>query len=92
MKLEAENFVSMVWKPKAQTQQEKLQEQLMLDIRQTVLELEAAQRQFCELTDADLVDAQIYWMKCLESRYAFLIRRAKEEGLSGEEAVLESIR
>ena len=92
MKLEAENFVSMVWKPKMQTKQDKIKAELMLDIQKTILELEAAQQQFCELTDADLVDAQIYWMKCLESRYAFLIRRAKEEGLSGEEAVLESIR
>lgn len=92
MRLETENFVSMVWKPKALTRQEKTQAQLLQDIRQTVLELEAAQHQFCELTDPDLVDAQIYWIKCLESRYAFLIRRAKEIGLSGADTFLESIR
>ena len=89
MKLEPRNMAAMVWKPK--TQADKLQTQLMLDIRHTVAEMEAARQQFCELTDPDLVDAQIYWLKCLESRYAFLIRRAKECGLSGLDNALEII-
>ena len=91
MKLEPQAIVSMVWKPKRLSAENKLQAQVLRDIRQTVEEMEAARQQFCELTDPDLVDAQIYWIKCLESRYAFLIRRAKACGVLGGQTVLEGI-
>lgn len=82
MKLEPMQMVSLFARPKTESQTDKLHQAILLDIRRVVDDLAAAQSHFKELTDPDLIDAQIYWIKSLESRYAFLIRHAKEYGIS----------
>lgn len=81
MKLEPLTAVSQAFHPRIQTREEQARSKLLLEIRQVVADLDTAHAYFCELTDPDLIDAQIYLMKSLESRYQFLIRRAKEYGL-----------
>ena len=41
-----------------------------------------ARRMFSEATDPDLIEALIYEMKIAESRYCFLLKKAKEDGLT----------
>ena len=81
MKLESLAALSQAFHPKLQNKQELAHSRLLLEIQRVVTDLETAQTRFCELTDPDLIDAQIYLMKSLEARYRFLIRRAKEFGL-----------
>ncbi|HHU81829.1 MAG TPA: YaaL family protein [Firmicutes bacterium] len=44
----------------------------------------AARNYFNAVTDPDLIDHAIYTMEAAEKRYAYLLRRAREDGLFQE--------
>lgn len=58
------------------------------DLRQELADAlkdwQLAQDFFAEATDPDLVDYSIYWVKCAEIRYTYLLRQAKTEGIWGQ--------
>ncbi len=55
---------------------------LLEEIEQTLGTLRATRNAFSEATDPDLIEALIYEMKIAESRYCFLLKKAKEDGLT----------
>ncbi len=67
--------------PQADT---KISEQELLgDIDDVLTELSRCRRSFNLVTDNDLIDAVIYEELALTARYAYLIRQARENGISG---------
>lgn len=63
---------------KAQSQSSKLLE----DIRSTVLQINSVREWFNAESDADMIESCVYELESLEARYRFLLRLAKERGLS----------
>jgi hypothetical protein len=64
-------------RPKAQN------EPLIDAIRDVCQRMEALETQFAMISDNDLLEACIYEMEALRAQYRFLLRRAKEMGVSG---------
>lgn len=63
----------------------KKQETPLLDeIRSTVAMIHAMQQWFDTECDADLIEACVFQLESLEARYRYLLRLAKDSGLSGE--------
>ena len=51
-------------------------------IREVCRQLDSVQARFEMESDSDLIDACIYEMEALCARYRFLLRQAKQEGLT----------
>ena len=52
-------------------------------IREVTQRMEAMETQYAMLSDNDLIEACIFEMEALRAQYRFLLRRAKEENVSG---------
>ena len=63
---------------KAAGQREEERRQLMEGMKQTRDQLNYAYAQFNIYSDPDLVDACVYEINALESRYSYLVRRMKD--------------
>lgn len=50
--------------------------------------MEALESQFSMQSDGDLIEACIYEMEALRAQYRFLLRQAREEGLTGTHETL----
>ena len=55
-----------------------MEERLRADLEATKRSLEAAQSNFQNVVDAELIDCCIYEVNAAQSRYAFLLRKLKE--------------
>jgi DNA-binding transcriptional ArsR family regulator len=55
-------------------------DRLLEDIEEIKLKIQAAESHFSEITDGDLIEANIYEIKSLNSRYRYLLREAKRVG------------
>lgn len=63
----------------------RMEERLRADLEVTKRSLEAAQSNFQNVVDAELIDCCIYEVNAAQSRYAFLLRKLKEcQGLTCE--------
>ena len=63
----------------------RMEERLRADLEVTKRSLEAAQSNFQNVVDAELIDGCIYEVNAAQSRYAFLLRKLKEcQGLTCE--------
>lgn len=61
----------------------RMEERLRLDLEATKRSLEAAQSNFQNVVDEELIDCCIYEVNAAQSRYAFLLRKLKElQGLA----------
>lgn len=58
------------------------------EIRDVCQRMEAIETQFSVIGDDDLIEACIYEMESLRAQYRFLLRRAKEESVSGSKRML----
>ena len=56
----------------------RIEERLRADIEATKRSLEAAQSNFQNVVDEELIDCCIYEVNAAQSRYAFLLRKLKE--------------
>jgi len=56
----------------------RMEERLRADLEATKRSLEAAQSNFQNVVDAELIDCCIYEVNAAQSRYAFLLRKLKE--------------
>lgn len=57
---------------------------LLDEIRQTVTMISAAHKWFDSEKDADLIEACVFQLESLEAKYRYLLRLAKDTGLSRE--------
>lgn len=72
------------WKKDSKNIPEVSAEQTLLgDIDDVLYELSRCRRCFNLVTDSDLIDAVIYEELALTARYTYLIRQARENGISG---------
>ena len=55
---------------------------LVDEIRRTVCELRSARQWFESESDSDLIEACVYHQEALEAKYRYLLRAAKDSGLS----------
>ena len=63
----------------------RMEERLRADLEATKRSLEAAQSNFQNVVDAELIDCCIYEVNAAQSRYAFLLRKLKEcQGMTCE--------
>ena len=63
----------------------RIEERLRADLEATKRSLEAAESNFQNVVDAELIDCCIYEVNAAQSRYAFLLRKLKEcQGLTCE--------
>lgn len=58
-------------------------EEILADIDEIVNELSHCRRIFNLVTDSDLIEAAIYEELALRSRYAYLMKRARAQGITG---------
>lgn len=58
-------------------------EEILADIDGIVSELSHCRRIFNLVTDSDLIEAAIYEELALRSRYAYLMKRARAQGITG---------
>ncbi|MBQ9993703.1 MAG: DUF2508 family protein [Clostridia bacterium] len=58
------------------------QSPLLDEIKNTVNQINAMHRWFNSESDADLIEACVYQLESLEHKYRYLLRIAKESGLS----------
>lgn len=56
----------------------RMEERLRLDLEATKKSLEAAQSNFQNVLDEELIDCSIYEVNAAQSRYAFLLKKLKE--------------
>ena len=61
--------------------------QLMAGMQETRDQLNFAYAQFNTYTDPDLVDACVYQINALQSRYSYFVRQMKQLDAAREEAV-----
>lgn len=61
---------------------EALRAATLSELDEALQNLRFARSCFSRATDPDLVEAWVYEMKSAESRYSYLLRRAKETGLT----------
>lgn len=59
------------------------EQELLGDIDDALNELSRCRKCFNLVTDSDLIDAVIYEELALTARYTYLIRQARENGISG---------
>ncbi len=60
---------------------------LLESIRDISCRMQALESQFSIQSDDDLIEACIYEMEALRAQYRFLLRRAREAGITGVSAV-----
>lgn len=60
---------------------------LLESIRDVCCRMEALESQFSMQSDNDLIEACIYEMEALRAQYRFLLRQAKEAGVTGVSSV-----
>ena len=72
---------------KADAQKEEERRQLMEGMKQTRDQLNYAYSQFNLYCDPDLVDACVYEINALQSRYSYFVRQMKQLDAAREEAV-----
>jgi len=58
------------------------EEHLLNELERAYTALRVARTAFSEARDPDLIEALIYEMKTAETRYCFLLKKAKENGLT----------
>lgn len=58
-------------------------EEILADIDEIVSRLSHCRRIFNLVTDSDLIEATIYEELALRSRYAYLMKRARAQGITG---------
>ena len=58
-------------------------EEILADIDEIVSRLSNCRRIFNLVTDSDLIEAAIYEELALRSRYAYLMKRARAQGITG---------
>lgn len=58
-------------------------EEILADIDEIVSRLSHCRRIFNLVTDSDLIEAAIYEELALRSRYAYLMKRARAQGITG---------
>lgn len=68
-------------------QEEEERRQLMEGMKQTRNQLNFAYAQFNAYSDPDLVDACVYEINALQSRYSYFVRQVKQLGAAREGAV-----
>lgn len=61
-----------------------INKELLKSIHQTQKELEMATFNFEFAADIDLIDYYIYQMKACQAKYEYLIKKAKEKGITAE--------
>ncbi len=54
-------------------------------IRQVCRQMELVENRFAQETDRDLIEGCIYEMQSLQARYRYLLRQAREQGISSRE-------
>ena len=68
-----------------QLRKNRIEERLRADLEATKRSLEAAQSNFQNVVDEELIDCCIYEVNAAQSRYAFLLRKLKEcQGITCE--------
>lgn len=72
---------------KADAQKEEERRQLMEGMKQTRDQLNYAYSQFNLYCDPDLVDACVYEINALQSRYSYFVRQVKQLDAPQEDAV-----
>lgn len=72
---------------KADAQKEEERRQLMEGMKQTRDQLNYAYSQFNLYCDPDLVDACVYEINALQSRYSYFVRQVKQLDAPREDAV-----
>ena len=72
---------------KAAQQREEERRQLVEGMKQTRDQLNYAYAQFNIYSDPDLVDACVYEINALQSRYSYFVRQVKQLDAAREEAV-----
>ena len=72
---------------KAAQQREEDRRQLVEGMKQTRDQLNYAYAQFNIYSDPDLVDACVYEINALQSRYSYFVRQVKQLDAAREEAV-----
>ena len=60
---------------------------IILSIRQVCASIDMAQSRFEQESDPDLIEAAIYEIQSLRATYRYLLKTAKNEGVSCEEKV-----
>lgn len=62
-------------------------EELLDDIDEVISSLSHCRRRFDLVTDSDLIDAAIYEELALRARYAYLMKKARAQGITGRTAL-----
>lgn len=62
-------------------------EELLNDIDEVISSLSRCSRRFELVTDSDLIDAAIYEELALRARYAYLVKKARAQGITGRTAL-----
>jgi translation elongation factor EF-G len=68
-------------------------EKIIKEIKTAQLEIKNAEKFFQYVSDPELVDVAIYDLEAKKSRYAYLIRQAKEKGIKNslKDCLIEAI-
>jgi len=67
---------------KRETPERERELHLLSELERALVSLRAARTAFSEARDPDLIEALIFEMKTAEARYCFLLKKAKENGLT----------
>lgn len=62
-------------------------EELLNDIDEVISSLSRCRRRFELVADSDLIDAAIYEELALRARYAYLVKKARAQGITGRTAL-----
>ncbi len=58
---------------------------MILSIREVCAEIDGVERRFAMETDPDLIESCIYELEALRARYRYLLRTAREQGITCRE-------
>ena len=78
---QAFRLLRAVRKAKELPKENQSEKELLAQLDDVQLRLKSAQCRFDNALDEELVDAAVYELDALESRYAYLLRRAKQLGV-----------
>ncbi|MBQ3055279.1 MAG: DUF2508 family protein [Oscillospiraceae bacterium] len=82
--LKTRNAAHTIFDFKRETPERAREIHLLNELERALATLRAARTAFSEARDPDLIEALIYEMKTAEARYCFLLKKAKENGLTQE--------
>ena len=77
-------FNQYIKNPHQKKEEQLIKEQLIFEIREVCVEMENLEQKFQMVSDSDLIDSCIYQLEALRARYRYLMRLAKETGLSNQ--------